>query len=94
MSYTIHYGPDEPTRHEHKNRWLGIVGAVVILTVCLLAISWYMPQQVRLLREAFFPWTRSDVQSAFLEFRENARHGQPIGEAFTVFCRDMIHGIQ
>ncbi len=92
MSYTIRYGPVNTNSCKKKSGWFGIIGAVLILTVCLLAVSWYLPQQARQFREALLPWTRSEVLSAFSEFRRDVIEGEPFNDALTAFCRDIIHG--
>ena len=91
MSYVIHYANEESSIRKTNNRWFGIVGAVLVIAVCLLAVSWYLPQQVRQFREALFPWTKSDVQAVFAQLRDNVRQGQTLGDAVTVFCKDIIH---
>lgn len=91
MSYTIRYGPEQPDTTKQRQSWLGVIGAIIIMGVCLLAISWYLPQQMHQLREALLPWTRNDVQMAFNELREHVSQGQPFGDAVTAFLRDIIH---
>ena len=91
MSYSIYYGPDRQDTGQQKKSWFGIVGAVLILTVCLLAFSWFLPQQARQFREAFLPWTRAEVRTAFAELKESIQQGHPIKESVSAFCLEIIH---
>ena len=91
MSYSIHYGPEEPCNRKSGFSWFSIVGVVLILTVCLLALSWYLPQQVSQFREALLPWTRAEVTRAFAELCENVKDGKSLNNAVTDFCLEIIH---
>lgn len=90
MGYSIHYGPDRPQFAKRKRNYAGFIGAVVILMVCAMAAGWALPQQAERFKQALFPWTRDQVQSAFAEFQENVRDGEPLSDAVTDFCREII----
>lgn len=90
MSYSIHYGPDVPQSVPIKRSYFGLVGALLVVVICATAVGWAMPQQAEKFAQALFPWTRSEVNAAFAELREDVREGQPISEAVTTFCREII----
>lgn len=94
MSYSIHYGPDRPKSAPKKRSYFGLVGAVLVIMVCAAAIGWSLPQQAEQFTQALFPWTRSEVQTAFTELREDVREGQPLSDAVKTFCLEIIHGAE
>ena len=91
MSYAIHYGPNKPKYQKKKNGYIGFVGAVLIIMVCATAIGFAIPQQADQFVRALFPWTRSQIVSAILDLRENIIMGDPIYDAITTFCREIIY---
>ena len=94
MGYSIHYGPDRPQFAPEKRTNRGFVGAVLILMVCAMAIGWALPQQTERFVQALFPWTQEQVQVAFAELRQDVREGQPLSDAVTAFCREIIDDAQ
>ena len=91
MSYSIHYGPEEPQKERSNVSGFGFIGVVLIIVVCLLAFGWHLPQQAHPFKEALFPWTRSEVVSAFAQLREDVVDGMPLRDAVTDFCLEIIH---
>lgn len=91
MSYSIHYDSDNPSYKPQKNPVFGIIGAVLVIMVCAAAIGWAIPQQVIQFKEALIPWTRAEVKAAFSELRNDLLQGQPLTDAVTAFCQEMIH---
>ena len=94
MSYSISYGPDK-ARHEKKKRpYFGLVGAVVVIIVCALVIGWSIPQQAEKFALALFPWTRTEARTSFSQLQEDIKDGQPLTDAVTTFCLEIIHNAE
>ncbi len=91
MSYSIRYGPDRPRSAPKKRSYFGLVGVVLVIMVCAVAIGWSIPQQAEQFKQALLPWTRSEVRAAFADLQENVREGQPLQDALTAFCLEIIH---
>lgn len=91
MSYTIHYGPETPKFAPKKKGYAGLVGAVIIIMICSAAIGWSIPKQTELFVKALFPWTRTEVKAALADLRNEVRNGEPITDAVTTFCRELIY---
>ncbi len=91
MSYSIHYGPDRPRSAPKKRSHFGLVGAVLVIMVCAVAVGWALPGQAEQFKQALLPWTRSEVRTAFADLREDVREGQSLQDALTAFCLEIIH---
>lgn len=91
MSYSISYGPDKTNIRTKSNGHAGLIGAVLIVLVCAIAIGWSLPEQARQFTEALFPWTRTDVSAALAILRENVMDGQPLKDAVSAFCHGIIN---
>ena len=94
MGYSVYYGPDMPRFTSKKRNHGGFIGAVLIFMVCAMAIGWALPQQTERFVQALFPWTQDQVQIAFAELRQDVREGQPLSDAVTAFCREIIDDAQ
>lgn len=94
MSYSIHYGPDRPCSAPSKHSNFGLIGAVLVILVCAIAVGWAIPQQAEEFAQALFPWIRSEVQTAFADLREDIREGQALSDAVKTFCQEIIHDAQ
>jgi len=91
MSYSIHYDSDNPSYKQRKKPVFGIIGAILVIMVCAAAIGWAIPQQVMQFKEALVPWTRAEVKEAFSELQDDLQQGQPLADAVTAFCLEIIH---
>ena len=91
MSYSIHYDSDNPNFRAQKKPLFGFVGAILVIMVCAAAIGWAIPQQAKQFREVLLPWTRTEVKAAFSELRDNLLQGEPLSDAVTAFCLEIIH---
>ena len=91
MSYSIHYDSDNPNFRPQKKPVFGIIGAILVIMVCAAAIGWAIPQQVMQFKEALLPWTRAEVKAAFSNLQDDLQQGQPLADAVTAFCQEMIH---
>ncbi len=91
MSYSIHYDSDNPNFRSQKKPLFGLIGAILVIMVCAAAIGWAIPQQAMQFRQVLLPWTRTEVKAAFAELREDLRQGEPLSDAVTAFCLEIIH---
>lgn len=91
MSYSIHYDSDNPKFRSKKKHVFGLVGVILTIMVCAVALGWAIPQQAKQFRQALFPWSREEVKAAFAELRDDLRQGEPISDAVTAFCVEIIH---
>lgn len=91
MSYSIHYDSDNPIFRPKKKPIFGLVGVILTIMVCAVAIGWAIPQQAKQFRQALFPWTREEVKAAFADLRDDLRLGEPLSDAVTAFCLEIIH---
>ncbi len=91
MGYLIRYGEAVPKSVPVKAVRYGVLFAVLALLVCSAAAGCLIQGN---LREALFPWNQESVQNAFAEFREELREGEPFGDSFEDFCRDVIADAQ
>lgn len=94
MSYSIHYGPEKPSYLPKKKSYFGIIGAGIIVLIIAISIGWSIPEYSEQFVHALFPWTRSDVQYALGELSQNVREGQPMSDAVTAFCREIIQNAE
>lgn len=88
MGYRIVYGEDPfieiPERKSRLRLWTaGFALAFVLLVRC------FWPQGTALLRQVLLP--RGDAATAaFQQMTADIRAGEPIGDAVTAFCRDVV----
>lgn len=94
MSYCIRYGPDVPARMRKRGLPFGMIGAVIVVAVCALAIGFALPEQAQQLQEAFFPWTMPAAREAFSEFTAQLRQGEAFQDAMTDFCLEIFRGAE
>ena len=89
MSYKVHYGTsrhDGRTREAAVRKWIPLILLIALLTGGFLltrqgvSFDWLLPGD-------------PGVTAAALEnLRENLAAGEPLGEAVTAFCREIIDG--
>ena len=91
MGYKIVYG-DGPKSVYDKNvtgNRLRILTAACFLAFCLLVrLVW--PEGVAVLRDVMLPGEETVTELAFESMLDNLRSGEPVGDALTVFCREVI----
>ena len=91
MGYVVRYGETVPASVSVRATRYGAFLTVMVL----LTGSAVLGSAVRgELCETVFPWTQKHVQSAFAEFREEIREGEPFMAAFEEFCREIIEDAQ
>lgn len=91
MGYIVRYGDPVPQTVPVKAVRYGALFTVLALLACSAAAGHLIQGK---LREALFPWTQESVQTAFAEFREELREGEPFGRSFEDFCREVIADAQ
>ena len=87
MAYRIVYG-GEP-RRKRAGRGVGLrfqTMTAACLLVFTLAVSQFWPQGTAKLREYLIP----DSHAAVLELMANIQAGEPVEQALTAFCRQII----
>lgn len=91
MSYKISYGETAKMKMRKPNiRFVVPVAAVLAAALGVTArLCW--PDETKQLIEALFPLTSDSSQQALKSFSENIRAGEPIGDAVTAFCREIIY---
>ena len=87
MSYHIQYEKDKTEKYPihqkqklHKSIW------AVILIIVLIITIFSFPS----FREILIPGDPSLTKSAFSQMLDSLRSGEPLGEAVTTFCREII----
>lgn len=96
MGYRIVYGPmpKVPKVNNHKPLRLQAMTAMFAL-LFVLTVRQAWPEGTELLREFLLPGESNVTESAFSEMIVNLQEGQPLGDAFTAFCRQIVEdGIQ
>ena len=89
MGYKVQYGVN---RHERRNRrallrkWV-----IAILLDVILVTAWVMDMRGTLY-EALLPGDPVVTASALENLRQDLASGEPLGEAVTAFCREVIDG--
>ena len=91
MSYRIEYGPPVPPQYVKKPRplHLQIMTAVCLLLFSLL-VRQFFPAGTNKLRQILLPGTPTVTQQALETFLTDVRTGAPVGDAFYVFCSQII----
>lgn len=84
MGYTIRYGP-----HRLKKRKRPALTLAVLALLAALAIHVVWPESIAKTWELLFP-TISQSQDAFQEMVAQIRGGEPLGDAVTAFCQEVI----
>ena len=91
MSYRISYGQTlikEMIKEPAINKQGKIIPALLIAG-CILAVSVFASGSDGL-REYILPGNAEVTEAALSELVSNVRSGEPLGEAITVFCQEII----
>lgn len=90
MAYRIVYGGDIPVRRKKGQRGLRLkIFTAGFLILFVLGVRQYWPAGAERLRECFLPGENAG-QNVFEGFVSDVRGGMAVGEALTVFCRNLI----
>ena len=89
MSYKIQYTPETayryPQNKEKKSKW----GKIGVLFCVLAALTWF---RVNGIPEFLIPGDPDVTKAAASDFVEQIRSGEPLGDAVTVFCKEILIG--
>ena len=91
MGYKIVYGTDSmqvASASESGGR-LRLMTAACLLVFCML-VRCFWPEGTGLLREIILPGEPTATEQAFDRMLEDLRLGESLGDAVTVFCKDVI----
>ena len=96
MSYKIVYGPmpDVPKVRKGGTLRLRMLTAVfLLLFVFLVGQAW--PEGREVLRRCLIPGEPTVTEALFADMLSEIRAGEPVEEAVTAFCRELMeYGIQ
>ena len=88
MSYRIEYGKDHRYRIPGNRRKWGRIITVLSIIVAGVGLGFCAVQQIGL--EGFLPGDPVITGAALDNLVESWRNGVPAGEAFTVFCEEIV----
>lgn len=92
LSYRIEYGPETPPQYRKKPKKgvrLRFLTALWLFLFVLM-VKQCFPTGVQTLRQLLLPLSHSITQQALDELVIGVRDGQSFGDAFTVFCQQII----
>ena len=96
MSYRIVYGPMPPVREARRSgplRFQVLTALFLLLFVLLVRQAW--PEGTQTLRRFLIPGEPTVTEEAFSGMIGEIRAGEPVGDAVTAFCRQIMeHGIR
>lgn len=91
MAYRIVYGPDIPAQYRKRARShrLQVMIAVCLLIFALL-VKQFFPAGADKLQQLLLPGVQTTTQLALSELMNDIQEGITLGDAFTVFCREIL----
>lgn len=91
MAYRIVYGPEPKKRTNPPLGQLRIqVLTAVFLLIFVLAVKYGWPEGTAALQRVLLPGEPSVTQQALEGMVSDLQEGEPLGEAFTAFCQQII----
>lgn len=93
MSYRIVYG-EEPLCYRRNQLRLRNVARYTLVCIVLFAVLTvgFWPSGRDALLEAILPGDAAVTRQAIVNMAENLKSGEAIGDAVTVFCREIVDG--
>ena len=91
MSYRIVYGPERKAVKEREPsslRFRSLIAGFLLLFAVIVKLLW--PEGTAVLRQMILPTDLSATEQAFQCMMEDLRSGENLGDAITVFCRQII----
>ena len=90
MSYKIVYGPEITAQQQRTTdtRFRTMVAGFLLLFALTVKVLW--PEGTQVLREMLIPTDLNATEQAFQSMMEDLRMGEDLGDAITVFCRQII----
>lgn len=91
MGYKIVYGdrPSGSAKNVESGIRLQVMTAICLLVFCVL-VRTFWPEGCELLREVIFPGELSVTEQSFQVMLADLRMGEPLKDALTTFCMDVI----
>lgn len=91
MGYRIVYGPMPPAVKAKKSGSLRLrILTAVFALLLVLAVRLVWPQGTQTLHRFLMPGEPTVTETAFGSMIGNIRDGEPLPEAFTAFCRQVL----
>lgn len=81
--------PDFPSEKKRGPLRLQFLTTVFLL-LFTLAVRQFWPEGTRMLREFLIPGEPTVTQAAFSEMVTEIQAGEPLGDAVTAFCRQIV----
>ena len=94
MAYRIDYAPATPVRKTGPGKilhWQMMTAVFLLIFTFLVSQTW--PEGTQKLRAYLLPGDGT-AEAAFQEFVTGVNAGEPVGEALTAFCRQIIENGQ
>ncbi len=91
MSYRIVYGPEiqpEKKQGSSTTRLRTMIAAFLLLCAVTVKLLW--PEGTQVLREILIPTDLTLTEQAFQSMMDDLRSGEDLGDAITVFCKQII----
>ena len=89
MGYRIEYESDIQNSKQSRFPWAMATGFFVAF---LWVVNHYWPQGKHILQKLLWPGDWDSLSKAVDIFVQQLRWGEPVAEAATAFCREIIHG--
>lgn len=95
MAYRIVYGPEIKAPKQTRRTSVRIPAfTAAFLLAFVLLVRQFWPAGTEILKQYLLPGEPTVTEQAFSAMVENIRAGEGIGEAFAVFCEEIIHDDQ
>ena len=95
MAYRIDYAPVKPEKKRNIGRKLRFqVLTAALLLAFILGVKYAWPGGAARLRQALLPGEASRTEVAVQTLVERVARGEPVGEAVTAFCREILENAQ
>lgn len=88
MSYKVTYSKETKPKDFFYRIQIPIAGLLLLLA--LLNATHCYSGDFSGMKEKIMPWTKPQVQAAFLSLRENLAQGEPISESVEAFCFEIL----
>ena len=93
MGYRVCYSPEDNKRYPEVNKQGRGRGARYIVITLAVILSLTIPKVRERLRMWLIPGDEAVTSGAFTQMVEDIQSGNPVGDAVTVFCQEILdHG--
>ena len=91
MGYRIEYGPMPGVWKSGRKEPLRLQAmTAAFLLLFVIGVRFLYPEGTELLRNLLLPGEKTVTEAAFSGMLAQIRHGEPVGQAFTAFCQEII----